>query len=243
MQSLINETYSIVLPEFRHEFHAARPNWEKGRLESCHELMKPGLVVYDIGAEVGDFTSLYRQWVGELGSVIPVEPASHQWNFIKGTWDANGFINPPAASFCGLVGDESRGFAGGLHLGSWCQQTDEEGVPDGGFVHLKESKRDYPVATIDTLAMYVVPDVIVLDIEGSEWHALAGAMHTLTEHGPFCYVSIHDVSDDPSWPGSTLGWYGKTADDIHNLMSECGYEHEELPSYGEAERFFLYTPQ
>lgn len=256
---LINDTYELLLPDFRVAFHAERPNWERGRLESCAELMKPGMVVYDIGAECGDFTALYKKWVspgegvgyrapdGTLtygdGDVIPVEPAHHQWEFIRATWHANGFIAEPAFGYVGLICDEDDDDYWAVWSGRWPLVSEEDtGIPDGGFVHLKHDTRS-PRTTIDTLTKtYIPPDAIVIDVEGAEWHALNGARQTLEQHRPLVWVSVHDVSDDPEWPGSLKGWYGKEASDIHNLMVQCGYGYEELPSYGEAERFFLYRP-
>lgn len=241
---LINNKYELVMPDFRVVFHRDRPDWEKGRLESCADLMKPGMVVYDIGAEHGDFTALYRKWVGDDGDVVPIEPSPHYWPFIKGTWQANGFTDPPYVSFCGLIGDIVESTAAGLHLGRWCDHADGKGIPDGGFVHLNQRPTTgMPLTTIDVLAVYAAPDVLVLDIEGAEFHALDGARYTLAEHRPIVYVSIHDVGDNAGWNGPLKDWYHKTPDDIHNLMKDFGYSHELLPSHGEGESFHLYIPQ
>lgn len=240
--ALINDTYEIILPDFREEFHRLRPAWEKGRLESCAELMKPGMVVYDIGAEHGDFTALYRKWVdGDDGDVVPIEPAAHYWPFIKGTWEANGFTEPPVMHFVGLVGDDD---VGDRPLGdySWPIEADGEGIPDGGFVHLAHNPR-FDQTTITDMAIHESPDAIVIDIEGAEWNALVSAQWTLEKVRPIVWVSMHDIGDGAGWNGPLLDWYHKTPDDIHNLMKDFGYSAEELPYNGEGEHFWLYTPQ
>src|SRR5688572_22118125 len=91
----LNGRYPLIVPDFRAAFWNDRPNWEIGRMESCAELMKPGMVVFDLGAEHGDMTSAYKSWVGPEGDVIPVEPAAHYWEFIRKTWEANRFNRPP----------------------------------------------------------------------------------------------------------------------------------------------------
>lgn len=241
VKTRINNRYPIVLPDFRRDFHEARPNWEAGRLESCDELMQPGMIVYDVGAEHGDFTALYRKWVGDSGDVIPIEPAAHYWEFIKGTWEANGFSQPPSLSFAGLIGDED--FAVGDYVKGWPTETSTKGIPDGGFSHLRYAKGKDPLTTIDHLAHHVRPDAIVLDIEGAEWNALHGAQYTLAEFRPIIWVSVHDVDDGAGWPGPLQGWYKKTLQDIHDLMSHYNYYAMELPHLGEGEHFYLYRPQ
>lgn len=59
-EGLICESWPLLLPDFRVIFFKERPDWERGRLESVHERLKRGMRVYDIGAEHGDFSALYR---------------------------------------------------------------------------------------------------------------------------------------------------------------------------------------
>lgn len=231
--ALINDTYEIVLPDFRATFHADRPKWEKGRLESCAELMEPGMVVYDIGAEHGDFTCLYRQWVGDTGDVIPIEPAAHYWPYIRGTWEANGFSTPPQMSFVGLVDQEPRRPLPVYH-DRWPSEADGEGVPDGGFVHI-HGDRNTPRITIDVLAEHVRPDVVVMDIEGAELLALRGAERTLIDVKPAVYVSWHHIPADD--------WYHYNRDDMDAYMASMGYGVDVLPHHGEGEEFLLYLPR
>lgn len=237
--SRINDTYPIVLPDFRHTFHAERPWWERGRLDSCAELMTPGMTVFDIGAEHGDFTALYKQWVGPTGDVIPIEPANHYWQFIRDTWSMNELTPQPSMSFVGLVGATEHGDRP-LDDG-WPYESELPGTPDGGFVHLRHSP-DFNRTCIDMLACYERPDAIVIDIEGAEFDALSGAGHVLSEIRPLVWVSVHDVGDGLDWPGPLKAWYGKTPDDIHALMDGYGYTAELLPSHGEGESFWLYRP-
>lgn len=240
VECLLNGRFPLIVPDFRKTFWDARPTWEIGRMESCFDLMNPGMIVYDVGSEHGDMSSAYRKWVGDDGDVIPIEPAAHYWEFIKGTWEANGFSRSPELTFVGLIGDTSNTdvpFTGG-----WPLETDTVGVPDGGFVHLAQGK-GHARRTIDDVALVLIPDAIVLDIEGAEFHALAGAIHTLAEHRPLVWVSMHDIGDGAGWNGPLKDWYHKTPDDIHNLMKDFGYSVEELPYNGEGEHFFLYRPQ
>lgn len=233
IESRINDTYDIVLPDFRNTFHADRPNWERGRLENCHALMRPGMVVYDIGAEHGDFTTLYRQWVEPNGTVIPVEPAAHYWPYLRGTYEANGFVCPPH-SWVALVGDKtSRGLLGHVE-GSWPNEAYGEGIPDGGFLHLAQDAKS-PHITIDHMATFIEPDAIVMDIEGAEGMALKGAIRTMEKHRPLVWVSFHE---ETAW-----NWYRIRWTDIERIAEEVEYDVIGLPHFGEGETFFLLAPR
>ena len=230
-EGLINDRWPLSMPDFRVEFHWQRPLWESGRLASCFELMEPGMRVYDIGAEHGDFTALYKSWVGTAGDVIPIEPSPHYWPFIRGTLEANGYEDPPAITFEGFIGDTGRKRP---LRNKWPQAAFGEGIPDGGFRHLAQD-RHTPRTTLDHLVTnYFGADAIVIDIEGAEWHALVGARETLREFKPLVWVSVHEPT--------MLDWYGKKLDDIHSLMARVGYSGEELPHHGEGETFWLFRP-
>lgn len=240
VECLLNGRFPLIVPDFRKTFWDERPHWHQGLLESCFELMQPGMTVYDIGAEHGDLSAVYRKFVGPDGDVISVEPAAWYWPFIRGTFEANSFP-PPEMSFVGLIGDKDVGdrpFESG-----WPPESEGEGIPDGGFIHLRHAAKKYTQTTIDQLAVWTNVDAIVLDIEGAEWNALNGARGALERCRPIVFVSVHDVGDGAGWNGPLLDWYGKTPDDIHNFMSEYGYSHELLPSHGEGESFHYYSPQ
>lgn len=234
----INNRWDLLLPDFRMAFHRDRPKWEAGRLAHCADHIESGMTVFDVGAECGDFTTLYKTWVGSKGDVIPIEPAAHQWPIIRETIEAN-HLPAPELTFVGLIGDTSQ--EGRFLDEGWPPEAFGEGIPDGGFKHLKHDI-DLPQTTIDDICSWVIPDVIVLDIEGAEWHALAGADYTLGERRPQVYVSVHDVPTD-DWRGSLFEWYRKTIEDINKLMNDFDYTVEELPWFGEAERFFYYEAQ
>lgn len=236
---VICEQWELVLPDFRRDFHRDRPNWERGRLEHCHDLMcGQEWTVYDLGAEHGDFTALYRSWLADSGDVIPVEPMAHYWPYICGTFEAND-LPTPSTTFVGLVADDEYGKR--PFETAWPKESEGEGVPDGGFAHLRHN-RQHSVTTIDMLATWEIPNAIVIDIEGAEWHALAGAGYVLAEHRPHIWCSVHDVADG-DWPGPLKGWYGKTVDDIDELMRGFDYDVTELPQMGAGERFMYYSPR
>lgn len=228
--TLINGEYPIVLPDFRKEFHDARPNWERGRLAHAREHLQPGMRVFDIGAEHGDFTALYQSWVGQDGSVIPVEPSVRYWPCIKATYEANAFPAPPW-SFVGFAADGTSDVV--QVCKGWPIQTHGEVVADPGFCHLAQQADSIPSIAVDDLAYLVGdPDVLMIDVEGAEWHVLKGAEGALRNRPVLVNVSVHEPT--------MLDWYGRTLADLHELMHDYGYSGEELPHFGEGETFWVY---
>lgn len=243
LSGVINDRWQVKLPDFRVDFHAIRPLWEAGRMARCFEEIQPGMTVVDIGAEHGDFTALYRSWVGDTGTVIPVEP-SHYWPCIRQTWEHNNFANPPAASFVGFISERTvletpeNDPDAGLILGAWPVAADPgvEIVPDFGFRHLAQDTQRTKEIRLDDLSVMcgLDFDVIVMDIEGAELRALRG-LSGIIDQGkyPTVFVSVHEPT--------MLDWYNDTLNDIHVQMADYGYpDGEELPYHGEGETFWMW---
>lgn len=237
--SRINDRWDIVLPQDRHEFHLARPNWESERLASMHERLEDGMNVFDVGAESGDFTALYKLWVGP-GEVLPVEPSLPYWPSIRQTWEANGF-DAPRFTFTGFASDVTRLITkkepGESLVHGWPECSVGGISPDFGFRHLAQDTDRTPQVTLDHLAgKTFVPDVIVMDIEGAEYRALKGAQNLLREHKLLVWVSVH--------PPTMKAWYGKTPADIDRLMWSLGYDGALLaPAGRDGEDYVFYAPR
>lgn len=220
----VNGRWSLRMPEHR----AARPEWpwwEAARLAAMHHVitslayhrvpanrMRP--VVLDVGTEEGDFPGLWSSWGAD---VMLVEPNPLVWPNVRAIFEAN-HLRPPLAMFVGFCGDEARGDQSASL--SWPQCAYGPVIGDHGFCQLNE-RPDMPATTVDRLVALteVVPDVITMDVEGSELHVLQGAIATMAEHRPDVFVSIHPEFMDEQ--------YG-TADGVatvRRLMADLRY-HE-----------------
>ena len=69
-----------------------------------------------------------------------------------------------------------------------------------------------PMTQLDVFGLQEV-DLIQLDIEGYEWHALDGARQTINRCRPVIQVELRQFT----------GRYGKTDQDIRDLLAEFGY--------------------
>lgn len=212
--TLVNGRWPLQLLPHR----AAReswPWWEAQTLAAANSLITPGMVVWDVGAEEGDFPALWGTWGAE---VVLVEPNPWVWPQIRLHWEAN-VDRPPLRCVVGLASDqttEANPDYDPEFTGVWPNVAFGEIRPAHGFRHIWEHAAVSPQYRLDDLDL-PPPGLVMMDIEGGELFALAGMAATLTEHRPQLIVSIHDrfLAD----------LYGKTEDDVIGLMEGLGYEH------------------
>jgi len=211
MRTMINGRWPLKLPEHR----ANRPEWpywEAARLAAMHHTIRPGDVVWDVGAEAGDFPALFTTWGAQ---VVMVEPNPKAWPTIKATFDMNGLDAPPWAVV--LLSDKCEGTAEyDTGSGSWPDCAEGPVDVAHGFAHIGEG--DHPTTRLDWMVLsggFPVPDVITMDVEGGEGHVIRGAKRTLEACLPTVFVSIH--------PQFMADLYGETPDEIHDTLRDLGY--------------------
>lgn len=230
ISSKINDKWDINLTPDRHEFHAKRPGWEKERVDSCAELMTEGMVIYDLGAESGDFTALYHLFVGPTGTVVPVEPSPPYWPSIRAHWEGNN-LPPLRTYFPGFVSDDD-GLVPALQddlyqsifpdNSGWPVASLGEVIPDFGFRHLAQQAHHTPRLCLDSMVKHLglIPDAVVMDIEGAELNALRGAHELLASKHPIMWVSVHQPT--------MKDWYNTTLQELLMFMERLDYTCEKL---------------
>ena len=227
VETWINDRWCLKLPQHR----ADRPVWawwEATRLACMHHYLgQGGHVVWDVGAEEGDFPALWSSWGND---VVLFEPNERVWPNIKAIWDAND-LKPPLTcfvGFAGTLGDESAEF----WSGRFPPCADGSVIGDHGFLNLCE-RPDVQRTTIDRLAgdpLEQPPTAISIDVEGAELEVLLGAHETLMRHRPLVWVSVH--------PEFMQRMYHRTPDDLHRYMADCGYERTYLGSDHEEHHWY-----
>lgn len=212
VEATLNGQFTIKLPKHR----ADRPEWyteqgwEKARLESMEATTKPGDVVYYIGAEEGEMCALLAMWGGS--NIVMFEPNDRVWPNIKAIWEANNIVIPYAC-YVGFAANETEGT--GLYTSQWPPCADGEVIHDHGFKELHDSG-NIPKTKIDDLSLALEPDMISLDVEGSEWEVLRGAEQTLRQHRPRIYLSLH--------PEFMFRIYGEYGYDLRAWIKNIGYK-------------------
>jgi len=228
--TLINGNWTLILPEHR----AVRPQWvtgwERERLDSMHANLKPGMTIFDIGAEEGDLPALWASWGCK---VAMVEPNPKVWPNIKAIWDAND-LPEPLVAFAGFAGAANYIPAGGEGQSSvWPESVNGPLIGDHGFCVIPE-RPDIPIVTIDSLALECEPpQAITMDVEGAELEVVKGASETLRLHRPMVWISIH-----PQFMEDT---FGQTDTQLHDYMDDHDYEGKLLAI--DHEEHWLFTPE
>jgi FkbM family methyltransferase len=130
--------------------------------------------------------------------MVLFEPSPTMWPRIKANFDRNKL--KPFLTFAGFASDkspESPEQGADFELGEkngWplCAYGDETNVRS--FRHLSEQAVATPQITIDDFCTQhnIIPNLITIDVEGSELEVLEGARKVLTEVNPLIYISIHE---------------------------------------------------
>lgn len=230
VEAVLNGQYKIILPKHR----ADRPEWytetgwEKPRLDSMHATTKKGDVVYYVGAEEGDMCGLLATWGAELVMFEPNERVSPN---IKAIWEANK-LNPPLAYFEGFAANvtDLKG-KDALHIGKFPASADGEVIGDHGFKELAYESDVVPQIKIDDLVEQIAPpDMITMDVEGSEFEVLKGAEQVIEKYHPRIYLSLH-----PEFLFRMFDTYGY---DVRHWIMDRGYKETFLDYQHEVH--FLY---
>jgi FkbM family methyltransferase len=143
--------------------------------------VKPGDVFYDIGANIGFFSTLAGRLVGPMGSVWAFEPHPGSADRARRNAKLNSFDHVTVEQAAvGREGGEAR-----LELG------------DSSAAHRLTPRGDGPRVRVVSLDAWVakrrapLPTFIKMDVEGSEIDALNGMIGVIKSALPVILVEIH----------------------------------------------------
>lgn len=236
VKCLLNGKYELTIPRHR----ADRPEWytsegwEKARLDSMHDHIGPGDVVYYVGAEEGEMPALCQMWGAE---VVLFEPNPKVWPNIKAIWEANG-LDFPLACFEGFAGNKTKDDAySHVYVDDWMPNAYEEVIGNHGFKELYLEEEGYSQIEISHLVGYgedghvKYPTAISIDVEGSEWRVLQGAESLLRSHlKPKIWLSGH--------PEFMFHQWGEYLTDLRNWIKGFGYKETLLDYKHEVHLFY-----
>ena len=157
------------------------------------EHIKPGSVVYDLGANYGMHTLFLARLVGPKGRVLAFEPSPGIYQWLQRNVDLNGFQQvscmQKAISYAnGRVPFDTGGTAAMGYIST--SSTGHISTSSTGF--------EIEAVTIDLLveAGCPIPDFIKIDIEGGESSALRGALNVLRTYRPTLLIELHTPEQD-----------------------------------------------
>lgn len=189
----IGEVYAPLEDEFDIEWFVDKAIGlhPKQTMAGLMPVIEPGDVVIETGAWVGIFAKMALRY--GAARVIAIEPVPDNVECIRRTLAdeiAEGrveIVQAAAWSKSGTVRMKQQGpnnFTGG---------TEGWNVAPEGELEVRAATIDEIVAELRLERV----DVIEMDIEGSERHALAGAKETILRFSPDIAACIHHLPDDP----------------------------------------------
>jgi FkbM family methyltransferase len=157
--------------------------YSEGEVDLFKQITRPGMVVVDVGANIGVFTVYFAKEVGASGRVYSFEPQRSLYYILCGNLALNGLNNVTAihgalGATPGTIFAPALDFAKGGNFG---------GLPLGGGTGGQVAGETVGVSTLDALDLERC-NLIKIDVEGMECTVLRGAVQTLAKHKPLLYV-------------------------------------------------------
>lgn len=153
--------------------------FEAEEQERFRRLVRPGMRVYDLGANVGFYTLLASRLVGPTGHVVAVEPLPRNLQFLRRHVALNRAANVDVVA--AAVADRP----GTGHFTQSAGASENRLGADGTLA--------VEMTTLPALAeRFGPPDVIKMDVEGAEALVLRGSMEFLARTRPTILLSLHD---------------------------------------------------
>jgi FkbM family methyltransferase len=188
-------------------------------------ILKPGMVVYDIGANIGVFSLLMSHLVHDNGKVYAIEPEINNYKHLIASIKENKIINIIAMQM-------AIGQAQGM------SPFDRRGGSFSGRIIDIETKYritrniiEVPTVSLDDLVLQNIaepPDFIKIDVEGYEGKVILGMKKVVFSHAPVILCELHTHLGDPS-------------EIIYETLRSADYSIYELQSFLNGRRHNLET--
>lgn len=177
--------------------------------------VKPGMVVADIGANVGYFSAFLSKKAGNNGSVHAFEPIPSTFEVLKDTLNINGLSNVTPVNKA--VSDSNGTVTMFLSHTHYMASIDGQWAGNGG------GETKVPSTTLDThfeqLGKY--PDFIKMDIEGGGVFALSGMHNCIIKNEPVLFLESHTGAED-----AAIGAALQLAEyDVYRVGSDVPVKH------------------
>lgn len=155
---------------------------ERRSLEKIISILRPGDVVYDVGASVGLYSILLAKAIGQNGEVIAFEPENESFQRLQENLKLNGLRNiRPFQKALGERSEQAKLYAG--EDGKWCS-----------LVSPPATRTDIDSQVVEVVAgdqfreaeNLPIPRIIKIDVEGYEYAVLQGLRAAISQ--PVCEV-------------------------------------------------------
>jgi len=156
--------------------------YELEKQAALERFIKPGMTVYDIGAQAGFYTLFFSRLVGGRWRVYAFEPFAENLRYLIAHITMNRLSNVKVVQVA--LADQT-----GL-----ADFTVDRGKSQNALVDSGDSPLVVATMRLDELVEdhgFSPPDLLKLDVEGGEALVLEGARLTLERHWPVVFVALH----------------------------------------------------
>jgi FkbM family methyltransferase len=190
--------------------------WESHVTGWLHDTLAPGAVMVDVGANIGYFTVLAAQLVGTAGRVVAVEASPGLCDIIRRNVAMNGHRDTVTVwNRAAWSGPDRLRLHQRVHYGA------NSSLASAGSAQLEELADEEVVVEVeavaldDLLADLEKVDVLKLDVEGAEVHAVKGLAGTLAAH-PGITLMIE-------WAPEQIRLVGDGPEELVALLTGAGF--------------------
>jgi FkbM family methyltransferase len=155
------------------------------------ERLRPGMVFYDLGANIGLFSLLAARLVGAGGRVFSFEPDAEVAARLRRNIEQNGFLN--------ITVVEAGIWSVNANVRFITSDTSSPERSSGKLVIGESEAGGKPVRCIsldDFIQTAPPPDAIKCDVEGAELEALRGAKRLFETQRPWIVCEMHSEAND-----------------------------------------------
>ena len=165
-------------------------NYEPNEFFVLDQMLRPGMIFVDVGANMGLYTLFAARRVGEHGTVLAIEPSTRECGRLLKNVEINSLSNvrllqnavSDSRSDADLLVAEDK-WSGHNTLGAFAYDTP---------LAAKETVRTERLDDIVLRAGLSRVDVVKLDVEGAEYLALKGAARIVERFRPLLLLELAD---------------------------------------------------
>lgn len=189
--------------------------YEKRFFSAIESAVVPGDVVWDVGANVGFYSSRFLSWVGSRGTMVAFEPLPKAYDTLKQVLAAHEFASSGVLRPVALSRESGKALMAGNVEGdiTTTAHISDHAVSSNIGVSILVSTVDEEVAIHKT----PFPSVVKIDVEGYEEDVLLGGTATFSQ--PRCrhmFIEMHFTRMDERK-------LGNSAQRIVAMLKSWGY--------------------
>ncbi len=178
---------------------------EVGNIRVLRDLVTPGSIVVDVGANIGYFTKRFARWIQDGGSVVAIEPEEMNFRRLENMVSRNR-LRGTVVAFRAVAADAT----GTLKLRINPHHPGDHKIATEGV--------EVKAYALDDLLTQLSPrpvSLIKIDVQGAEEKVLAGAQKTLEKFRPALFIEIDDQA---------LQSMDSSASAMFDRLMKLGYE-------------------